>query len=229
MSNLSKRSIKREQVGDVWLDAGIVPFSTLKYFEDKEYWKQYFPAEYVIEMHEQVRLWFYSMLFMSVILEGVAPYEAVGTHGMITSEEGTRFSKTGYNISFEEATEKIGVDACRYLFVAANPANDVKFGFNLGDEAKRKLIAIWNMVVFFNTYALIDNIDLTNFELKLEDLELSDKWLVISTDKFIKQVTNYMENYNTKDVIASVEKFVDEISNFILESIEEDFGKLKFL
>ena len=41
-------------MGDVWLDAGIVPFSTLKYFEDREYWKSYFPAEYVVEMKEQV-------------------------------------------------------------------------------------------------------------------------------------------------------------------------------
>ena len=58
-----KEVARIEDVGDVWLDAGVVPFSTLKYLEDKKYWGQWYPAEFVTEMIEQVRLWFYSMLF----------------------------------------------------------------------------------------------------------------------------------------------------------------------
>lgn len=101
------KPVKRvPEVGDVWLDAGIVPFTTLKYFEDREYWKEYFPAEYVVEMKEQVRLWFYSMLFMSTVLVGEPPYEQVGTHGMVTAEDGSRFSKTGFMIKFDEAADK---------------------------------------------------------------------------------------------------------------------------
>ncbi|MFH0986636.1 MAG: class I tRNA ligase family protein, partial [Candidatus Micrarchaeota archaeon] len=65
------------EVGDCWLDAGIVPYSTLHYLTDKEYWKEWFPAELIAEMREQVRLWFYSMLCMSVVLEGRTPYEKV--------------------------------------------------------------------------------------------------------------------------------------------------------
>ena len=64
-----------KEVGDCWLDAGIVPFSTMKYFEDKDYWKRWFPVDLEIEMRAQVRLWFYAQLFMSVVLEGVAPYK----------------------------------------------------------------------------------------------------------------------------------------------------------
>ena len=97
-----------EQVGDVWLDAGIVPFSTLKYFTDRDYWKEYFPAEYVVEMKEQIRLWFYSMLFMSTVLVDEPPYEQVGTYGMVTAEDGSRFSKTGFMIRFDEAAELFG-------------------------------------------------------------------------------------------------------------------------
>lgn len=93
-------------VGDCWLDAGIVPFSTLKYFTDKEYWKQYFPAEWVTEMKEQIRLWFYSLLFMSVVLENKAPYESVLTYSAVVKEDGGKFSKSGYMIKFDEAAEK---------------------------------------------------------------------------------------------------------------------------
>ena len=65
------------EVGDAWLDAGIVPFSTLKYLDNPEYWHKWFPADWVSEMREQIRLWFYSLLIMSVTLEDTAPYKAV--------------------------------------------------------------------------------------------------------------------------------------------------------
>ena len=88
------------EIGDVWLDAGIVPFSTFGYFDDKEEWRKNFPAEWVTEMREQVRLWFYSMLFMSTVLEGVAPYERVLSYNTVVAEDGSKFSKTGFMIKF---------------------------------------------------------------------------------------------------------------------------------
>lgn len=118
-------------VGDCWLDAGIAPFSTLKYFSDKEYWKKYFPAEWVTEMKEQIRLWFYSLLFMSVVLENKAPYESVLTHSAVVKEDGGKFSKSGFMIKFDEAAEKIGADPARYLYAGAQVNNDVRFGFGL--------------------------------------------------------------------------------------------------
>lgn len=84
-------SVKRIlEVGDVWLDAGIVPFSTLWYFEDKEKWNKHFPIEWITEMNEQVRLWFYSMLFMSVTLVGKSPYEHVLAYASVVSEDGAK-------------------------------------------------------------------------------------------------------------------------------------------
>lgn len=213
------------QVGDVWLDAGIVPFSTLKYFTDKEYWKSFFPAEYVVEMHEQIRLWFYSLLFMSTVLENRAPYEAVGTYGMITAEDGTKFSKTGFNIDLEEAITKLGIDPIRYLYAATNPINDVRFGYSLGDEAKRKLLGYYNMAVFFETYASIDKPDLTGYVPKLEELAISDKWLIKVTDEFIKDATKYMNEYSCKDVCSLFEKYVDDVSNFYIRINRRRFWK----
>lgn len=214
-----------EQVGDVWLDAGIVPFSTLKYFEDKDYFKEYFPAEFIVEAHEQVRLWFYSMLFMSTVLLDCAPYEKVGTHGMVVAEDGSKFSKTGFNISFEDAIEKIGVDASRYLYASANPVNNVYFGFSLGDEAKRKLLSYYNMAVFFDTYASIDGIDLNNYKPSLEELTVSDRWLIKTTDEFIKRAKSFMDDYNLRDVCLDFEKFVDDVSNFYIRINRRRFWK----
>ena len=204
------------QVGDVWLDAGIVPFSTMKYLTDKEYWKQYFPAEHVLEMKEQIRLWFYSMLFMSTVLVDEPPYERVSTHGMVVSEDGSRFSKTGFMIRFDEAADIIGADASRYIFASSSTSTDVRFGFNLGDEAKRKLLAFWNLETFFSTYADIDAVKVDLSKLDVAKLCPIDRWLVIRTNQFITEATKYMDDYSTREVVVAFEAFVNDISNFYI-------------
>lgn len=204
------------QVGDVWLDAGIVPFSTLKYFTDREYWKQYFPAEHVLEMKEQIRLWFYSMLFMSTVLVGEPPYTKVSTHGVVVSEDGSKFSKTGFMIRFDEAADVIGADASRYIFASSSTSTDVRFGYTLGDEAKRKLLAYWNLETFFATYADIDNVRVDLAKLDISRLAPIDRWLVIRTNRFIEDATKYMELYSTREVVAFFEAFVNDISNFYI-------------
>lgn len=212
-----KVNVKRvSQVGDVWLDAGIVPFSTLKYFENKEYWKDYFPAELVIEMKEQIRLWFYSMLFMSTVLTGKPPYEKVATHGMVTAEDGSRFSKTGFMIRFDEAADTIGADASRYLFASNSMSSDVRFGYTLGDEAKRKILSFWSLSVFFATYMEIDNIDIDLNKLDINKIDITDKWLILRINKFINDATKDMEEYLTRDVVQKFEAVVDDISNFYI-------------
>ncbi len=215
------------QVGDVWLDAGIVPFSTLKYFEDKDYWKEYFPAEYVVEMKEQIRLWFYSMLFMSTVLVDEPPYEQVGTYGMVTAEDGSRFSKTGFMIRFDEAADKVGADPSRYIYAAAPITNDVRYGFNLGTDAKRKLLAYWNLSTFFATYAEIDHPTVDVNSIDVEKLCFVDRWLIALVNEFVKRATEAMETYSTKDVVAYYEKVVDDISNFYIRVNRRRFWKVE--
>ena len=216
-----------EQVGDVWLDAGIVPFSTLKYFTDRDYWKEYFPAEYVVEMKEQIRLWFYSMLFMSTVLIDEPPYEQVGTYGTVFAEDGSKFSKTGFMIRFDEAADKVGADPSRYIYAAAPITNDVRYGFNLGAEAKRKLLAYWNLSTFFATYAEIDHPRVDVSKIDIEKLSLTDRWLLALVGDFVRCATEAYENYSTKDVVAYFEKAVDDISNFYVRVNRRRFWKVE--
>lgn len=213
------------EIGDVWLDAGIVPFSTLGYFDNKEDWLKNYPAEWVVEMREQVRLWFYSMLFMSVVLEDRAPYERVLSHNSVVSEDGSKFSKTGFMIRFDEAAEKIGADPIRYLYAGAPVANDVRFGFNLGDEARRKLLSFWNIYTFLNTYASLDNPVLEGFDFKSAALDATDKWLIIRTNDFIEKATAYYDDYKTYLLIKEFEVFVEDISNWYIRTNRRRFWK----
>jgi isoleucyl-tRNA synthetase len=119
-------------------------------------------------------------------------------------------------IRFDEAADVIGADASRYIFASSSTSNDVRFGYNLGDEAKRKLLAFWNLETFFATYADIDDAKVDLSTLKMDGLCDIDRWLVIRTNRFIKDADKYMSAYSTRDVVVAFEAFVNDISNFYI-------------
>lgn len=219
--NCGERVERVPEVGDVWLDAGITPFSTLGYFTDKTKWERYFPAEWVIEMNEQIRLWFYSLLFMSVTLTGKAPYERVMTHSSVIQEDGSKFHKSGFMIKFDEAAEKIGADTVRYLYAGANTSNDVRFGYHLGDEARRKLLGFWNIYSFFMTYAEIDQ-PVINTE---PSDHLMDTWLCSRVNRFVEKAAKCYETYNTADLVREFELCIDDVSNWYVRLCRKRFWK----
>lgn len=221
--NCSQEVERIPQVGDVWLDAGIVPYSTLKYFEDKKYWQEYFPAELVVEATEQIRLWFYSMLFMSTVLEDKIPYEQLGTYGMVVKEDGSKFSKSNKNdLTFDDVVNLHGADSIRYNYLSTNRVNDIRFGFKMLEESKRKLMNFYNIASFFSLYYDIDKPDLTK-EYKVSSL--SDKWLDNRTNKFISEVTKYYEKYEPNNVCKLFDEYVDEVSNWYIKINRKKFWK----
>ncbi|MCL2569631.1 MAG: isoleucine--tRNA ligase [Firmicutes bacterium] len=211
-------------VGDCWLDAGIAPFATKKYFTDRKYWEENFPSDMVTEMKEQIRLWFYAQLFMSVVLTGKSPFKTLVGYNTMLDEDGKKFSKTGpKNIPFDVAVETWGADAMRYVFASANPTLDMRFGPSMIDEAKRKLMAFLNSVSFYKTYADIDKPKPSKHVPK--DLDVTDIWLVETMNDFIKDVDVEYSNYAINKVVVLVEKFVEDLSNFYIRTNRRRFWK----
>ena len=215
-----------KDVGDVWMDAGITPFSTKKYFTDKKFFAENFPSDYVCEMVEQIKLWFYSILIMSVVLTGKAPYKKVVTYQYVKDENGGEFHKSGGNtLDADAVADKVGADTVRYLYSSSSPANDMRFGFSLTDEARRKLLSFWSVYTFFNTYASIDNPQIANFTPRESDLTVADKWLVESVNKFIENSDKYYADDKNFLVVKDFERLVDDISNFYIRSNRKRFWK----
>jgi isoleucyl-tRNA synthetase len=212
------------EVGDCWLDAGIVPFSTLGYFGDRAAWERAYPAEWVSEMREQVRLWFYSMLFMSVTLKGRSPYEKVLSYESVVSEEGTRFSKTGFMIQFDDAVNKVGADPMRYLFASRPVTVNMRFGYNLAEQAARKIADLWNIYVFLVNYAILDQPDLSQ-PVSAESLQVTDRWLMARTAQMIDYITKGYETYDTPAVIRDVEAYLDDVSNWYVRVSRRRFWR----
>ena len=212
------QNVKRiPDVGDVWLDAGVVPFSTLKYLTDKEYWEKWFPAEFVLEMNEQIRLWFYSLLFFSVTLEKVPPYKNVVTHGAVRDEKGEAIHKTKKNgIPYDDAVEKIGADPMRWLYYQQKTYANVNFGYNIADQVKREfLFILWNSYRFFTQHANLNNWQVE--EINLDTLSNPmDKWLISRLHTTTKKVTLSLDKYATSPSTQAIQDFVNDLSTWYI-------------
>jgi isoleucyl-tRNA synthetase len=142
-------------VGNPWLDAGIVPFSTLHYREEPDYWAKWFPADFITESFPgQFRNWFYAMLAMSTVLRREPPFRTIFGYATLFGEDGRPMHKSsGNSIEFDEAAERMGVDVMRWMFARARPEDNILFGWHAADEARRRLLVLWNVYAFFVTYA----------------------------------------------------------------------------
>ena len=224
--NCGKHVKRIPDVGDCWLDAGITPFSTKKYFTDKEFWKKNFPAECVIEGKEQIRLWFYSLLFMSATLTGKAPYKKVFAHPMLLAQDGQKLSKSNpNNIPLNDAFKLIGADTIRYLFAGTNINSDVRFGISVAEEIQRKLLGLWNVYFFFNTYASIDKPQLEGFVPDPKKMDITDKWLIEKTNNFVKNGVEYYKKRELYNVVKDFENYIDELSNWYIRVNRRRFWK----
>jgi len=214
-------------VGNPWLDAGIVPFSTLKYNQDRKYWKEWFPADFVTESFPgQFRNWFYSLLAMSALLEEKPPFKNLLGHALVKDENGMDMHKSAGNaIWFEDAAEKMGVDVMRWMFTAHNPEHNLLFGYHVGDRVRKKIIQLWNSYAFFATYAAVDGFDPTAHDLIKQDLTIMDRWILSKLNNFVKNSRQDLDNFKADLMMNKFDVFLDELSNWYIRRSRRRFWK----
>ncbi|MCS5651820.1 MAG: isoleucine--tRNA ligase, partial [Candidatus Marinimicrobia bacterium] len=215
-------------VGNPWLDAGIVPFSTLGYLTDNDYWKRWFPGDFVTECFPgQFRHWFYSLLAMSALLEEQAPFKTLLGHALVKDETGRDMHKSwGNAIWFDEAAEKMGVDVMRWMYARQNLENNLLFGYGPADDVRKKLITFWNVYSFFATYAAVDNFDPeTDGNLEEDFLTILDKWILAKMHLLIRDGRKAMDQYNVFMFMKLFELFLDDVSNWYVRRNRRRFWK----
>ena len=214
-------------VGNPWLDAGIVPYSTLQYNSNKKYWEKWFPADFVVECFPgQFRNWFYSLLAMSAMLEKKAPFKTLLGHALVKDETGRDMHKSwGNAIWFEDAAEKMGVDVMRWLYASQNPEHNLLFGYAIADEVRKKIITLWNTYYFFVTYANLDEFDPSNVQVKDSDYTILDKWISSKMNEFINQATNYYKSFEVYKLMKESSSIIDYLSNWYVRRNRRRFWK----
>ncbi|MBU2545209.1 isoleucine--tRNA ligase [Patescibacteria group bacterium] len=199
-----KKEISRiKDVGNPWLDAGIVPFSTMG--------KEWFPAELVCESFPgQFKNWFYALIVMSTVLENTNPTKTVFGFASVKDGKGEEMHKSkGNAIWFDSAVEKIGADPMRWMYARQNPVNDLKFGFKSAEEIKRKLLTLCNVYTFFDTYCSKGTWFLLA-ERNPVPLNILDRWILSRFNNLVKKVIKNLDNYNSMTAVLAIEDFFIE-------------------
>jgi len=215
-------------VGNPWLDAGIVALSTIRYNSDRAYWEKWFPADLISETFIlQFRNWFYSLLTMSVVMTGRTPFESVFTYALLLAEDGRQMHKSwGNAIWFDDAAEAMGVDVMRWLFCAHKEEHNLFFGYNRADETRRRFILpLWNVYSFFVTYARLD--EWTPAAVAGQPVERSelDRWILSRLQTLVRDVTTCLEDLNPYAATQHAERFVDDLSNWYVRRSRRRFWK----
>ncbi len=223
-------------IGNPWLDAGIVPFSTLvdpatgkvSYIDGKRYWRDWFPADFITEAFPgQYRNWFYSMLVMSTVLENTAPFKVCLGHATVFGEDGREMHKSwGNAIEFDEGAEQIGADVIRWVYATANPAANINFGYGTANDVRRRFILPWwNVYAFFVTYAGLESLDFGALAASPPPLRLLDRWILSRLNRLVATIRDHLDDFDPAGASRPVEAFVDDLSTWYVRRSRRRFWK----
>lgn len=236
-------------VGNPWLDAGSVAYSTTQYRTNPEYWEKWVPADWISESFPgQFRNWFYSLITMSTVFERKPPTKIVHGYSTLYAEDGRPMHKSwGNAIWFDDAAETMGVDTMRWLFMNQKLDQNLLFGYKGADETRRLfLIPLWNVYAFFATYARIDNWTppekLMENPAKLEEGKpevgspwtegseerpaaptILDRWIIARLRETVEAMTKGYESYIPVNVAQPAENFLDDLSNWYIRRSRRRF------
>jgi isoleucyl-tRNA synthetase len=211
-------------VGNPWLDAGIVPFSTLHFREDAEYWQKWFPADFITESFPgQFRNWFYAMLAMSTVLRREPPFKTIFGYATLFGEDGRAMHKSwGNSIEFDEAAERMGVDVMRWMYTSARPDDNILFGWHAADEARRELLVLWNVYAFFVTYARLAGwkpergIDAAMTDGSGGAFSALDRWILSRSAGVAEDAGARLADYDALGASRLIRTFIDDLSTWYL-------------
>lgn len=205
-------------VGNVWLDAGIVPFSTLP--------EDWFPADFITESFPgQFKNWFYSMIAMSTVLKKTKPYKTVLGFATMLDSFGKPFHKSAGNaIEFIEAADRFGADVIRWYCSSKDPSQNILFGQKEADETRRRFhLILWNVYNFYITYANLDKFD-PKHGLKPSELTVLDKWILARLKQTIGIVTGSLDKYDPYVASTNIESFVSDLSLWYVRRSRDRVG-----
>jgi isoleucyl-tRNA synthetase len=221
-------------VGNPWLDAGVVGISTIHYSVDPDYWRNWYPVDFITESFPgQFRNWFYSLLAQSTVMTDDPPFRNLFGFASLYGEDGREMHKSwGNAIEFNEAAEKMGADTMRWLYLTRKPEQNLLFGYALGDEIRRRfLIPLWNVYTFFVSYARLDAWrsgeanSIAHLESPIPAHAQLDQWIVERLNETTLAVRAALDKYDALRATVALESLLDDLSNWYVRRSRRRFWK----
>jgi isoleucyl-tRNA synthetase len=220
------------EVIDCWFDSGAMPVAQWHYpFENKDKFKQNFPADFICEAVDQTRGWFYSLHALSTLLFNRPCFKNVICLGHVVDAQGEKMSKSKGNVIDPWAViNNYGADALRWYMLVSTPGEDNhRFSTKLLEETIRKFfLTLWNTYSFFTLYANIDCFipqPLTVDSDQPKAFTELDKWIISELNRLVSEVSKLMDGYNPTSAARKIEGFVDNLSNWYVRRNRRRFWK----
>ncbi|HEY6504568.1 MAG TPA: isoleucine--tRNA ligase [Chitinophagaceae bacterium] len=215
---------------DVWFDSGAMPYAQWHFpFENKETFKQSFPADFIAEGVDQTRGWFYTLHAIAAMLFDSVAYKTCVSNGLVLDKNGNKMSKRLGNVVDPFKTiETFGADATRwYLVTNASPWDNMKFDLDGIKEVQRKFFGtLYNTYQFFALYANVDGFAFKEKYVPVKQRPEIDRWILSSLNTLVKRVNEYMDDYEPTQAGRLIEDFVDEhLSNWYVRLCRRRFWK----
>lgn len=219
-------SMKRvEDIFDVWFDSAVASLATL-HFPAKQDMMDWWPADFIVEGHDQTRGWFYSQLGAGMVGFGKAPYNGVCMHGFTLDEQGKKMSKSlGNVVAPEDVVEKLGADTLRLYVLSQNaPWEDLSFSWEECGNVNRSINIFWNVYRFPLPYMVLDRFDPSKVTLESVkgSLRVEDRWILSRLQAVIKDVDTAMATYELHRATRAIISFIlDDLSRWYVQLARE--------
>jgi len=215
------------EVLDNWFDSGSMPYGQCHYpFENRDWFAEHFPSDFIIEYPGQLRGWFYYLHVLGVALFNRPAFKNCLVHGTLLADDGTKMSKSKMNYTDPMTLiEKYGADAMR-IYLLGSPAvsmADLRFeDSGIKDCVKVVMLPLWNAVLFFTTYANIDNYQGNPNHLPLSENPL-DNWILAKLQKTEKEVYDSFLTYNLNKTQNPVLDVLECLTNWYIRRSRDRF------
>jgi isoleucyl-tRNA synthetase len=218
---------REQDVLDVWLDAGHASWADLGYPPNLRELKAWWPADVIVEAHDQTRGWFYSQLGPSVLLFNRGPYKSVLMHGHTLDQKGEKMSKSTGNVVWpDDVVPKFGRDALRFYCLQTTIWEDFSWSWTALESTYRTLQIIWNVFAFATLYMNLDKFNPRTWTAQklAGSLLAEDKWLLSRTETLVRQSTEYMEKMEYHLAARALGEFcIEDLSHWYIRLVRRRF------
>lgn len=216
------------EVIDCWFDSGAMPYAQYHYpFEEPELFPKRFPADFISEGVDQTRGWFYTLLAISTMVDGVSSYKNVLVVGLVLDKFGMKMSKSKGNVVMPgEVIEKYGADPLRfYLATVSQPWLPINFSIeDVGNLSWKFFDTLRNIYNFFSLYANIDGYNPIQYPASQEHYTLIDRWILSRVENLTRAVDELLSGYQITRAARLIRDFViDEFSNWYIRRCRRRF------
>lgn len=218
---------------DCWFESGSMPFAQFHYpFENKEYFEQHFPCDYVVEYIGQTRGWFYTLHIMATALFDKPAFKNVICHGIVLGSDGQKMSKHLRNYpDVNGVFDKFGSDAMRW-FLMSSPilrgGNLIVTADGIRDTVRQVMLPVWSSYYFFTLYANAANggkgFDARRLRAdEVDNLPRMDQYLLARTRLLVERVEKSLDDFAISDACEAVTDFIDVLTNWYIRNTRDRF------